>query len=491
MNAAPVKLCTFVLLISVILSPGQLTAQTPPNPDLPPLPEPALAVPTSAPPSESYAQETVAPWTGPTTSSREALYASDSQNYSSTLSGEGGTRNTYPVQNVEVQGRAFCESSYASYAYGMSSEQERIFCPPSGTQPVIVDDPCLTGTGSEFSFSRMNSGIVTDGLLVDTALLYRRPTLSSVTDPAVIYHYTQPRVKEAQIWMWFPHGTNPSVAVNFNEYPGQGDFRIFRTDIPRGQSRKYYIKAFGKGHVELGTGSSKISKDSELAQYPYVTLRGGDTVKLAFAAPPNPPPHPQNDAPPAPEVDVQQELAKVKEQLEAANKSLEELKQARPCEPFPKVQFKEGTTLTAHVLRENNQEDGKITSLVFPQDPMPQPIILEVSNWCPNLKTPDYTSTLELTLNEKDSDGLFKPLEPATVLSIDLPKPATFLITLDYKTSDPLKDYFGITSKLQAKSVNKEVFINARITITSQDGKTNMLFVVAEPIILKLDLKSP
>jgi len=90
----------------------------------------------------------------------------------------------------------------------------------------------------------------------------------------------------AWLWMKFPKGKNPSVSVNFTEYPPAGNFRIFRTKVPCDGKRRYYISAaYLEGEERIALKPSKFDRgvkpDGLTGQW-YVDLAAGETVKILF-----------------------------------------------------------------------------------------------------------------------------------------------------------------------------------------------------------------
>lgn len=367
----------------------------------------------------------------------------------------------------------------------------------SGYQPMIMVNPCSPVTGMMQTGPMVVQGSITSGDL--HALTRFRPSrsLADSRDPALFYRYTQERTEEAKILMHFPHGTNPTVAINFAEYPGEGDFRIFRTDIPAGKSRKYYLKAFGKGRVELGSGSSQIYKDGELAQYPYVILRGGDVLKLAYGGSSQQVSQQREDRLLELATQIQQNTTEIRSNL-LTGSDLNTLKEdvttaitqseariqtklntlvalvSQPAGtnselPATRLELISPLKLQAAVNRESNIDNGKILSFGFMCEDSAKPLTLHFKDW--NWKREgEFYSHAIVTVTIQDPVNPFLKATTAKQ-KIKIPTSGDMTLVASAFSTDEELDVLDIGKHIKGHPLGTKLILTPSVTLLTLEGE--------------------
>ena len=236
--------------------------------------------------------------------------------------------------------------------------------------------------------------------------------------------------RTAQVWMQFPAGTNPSVRINFTEYPPEGDFRIFRTTIPGPGPRRYYISAVryvNQVAVPLTVlhASVPLMHDGVIDQ-PYVDLLPGSTAKIAFkngVVAAEGEVEVENEFVTSEEFELTQnesatEINGLRQQLTQSQETISALQdqvadlQARPKLPpqvssdLPTMSFRFREKELRASFRVNNA--GAVHSVSFVGPPVG--LTLEASPWPDELDEPPAKAELFLALFNADQEPAVQPV---------------------------------------------------------------------------------
>jgi hypothetical protein len=342
---------------------------------------------------------------------------------------------------------------------------------------------------------------------------------SAVSNPIAL----PARDRSAEIWMKFPRDTNPSVAVNFTEYPPAGDFRIFRTTIPDDRGRKYYISAVQR--TESGNNFPLDPKGpwirDDALDLHYVLLKPGETAKIEFGSAGATAAGPR--VPAADTIDglkkeiqdkiiqleekareeerkkaevAQKQCEQEKEKLCKANAELVEknaelekqLEAARKQPLLPGInsvatfRFAEPLKRTALVER---GEDGTILRLGFLPAPQELTIVSEYWPWGADSAPADVE--IVFVLVDAEHPAKLAPIADFTAsMTIRVtPDGANLKIVVPFRNS--LKDYFGISSMLAGQNPGEKIHIRAFLKLKTKQGQEHSVWPVGNLLELTLE----